>query len=475
MPLAFFRIGIVAFFAKKCHKNFYPYESNKINQITERWKKILYKNYIYNYFKETENMVFWRCSKRSCSGRIRTDLNIKTVLFQTKHWHQEEKSKITRLDINNKLKEVALTTNENFDNALISVTEGIDLKNLKNISNINSLRDYFVRRRKSKNLPLITNNDNILEMYKYTFDNELFLQYINNSNENGLIIFSTEYNLNILKKSKIWLCDATFYTSPQDYSQIYIIHGTYFNKILPLCYVIMKNRTENSYKLLFDIVKSKINMEPQYIVVDFELAQYNAIWHTFTNTVINGCVFHYSQIIVRYLQKTNILSKYSNDSDFRKFVKYMIYLSYVPTNRVLCEYNKILLMKKENNEYNDFSNYFYEQFILNSRKNPTKDINFWSASKRIINSIPTTTNSCEAYHRYLNSKINRKRPELGKIIDIFKKEEKRSKIIINNLKGGKINIKDNKCKNIQNIILNYNFYENYEFFESLEELINIYV
>lgn len=38
--------------------------------------------------------------------------------------------------------------------------------------------------------------------------------------------------------------------------------------------------------------------------------------------------------------------------------------------------------------------------------------------------MPTTTNSCEAYYRYLNSKILQKNLPLRKVIDIIKKRTK---------------------------------------------------
>ncbi|KAG0440058.1 hypothetical protein DMUE_2017 [Dictyocoela muelleri] len=99
---------------------------------------------------------------------------------------------------------------------------------------------------------------------------------------------------------------------------------------------------------------------------------------------------------------------------------------------------------------------------------------FWSISERVANSIPTTTNSFEAYHRYMNSKISKKSHEKGKIIDIIKKEERRCKIIINNLKKGRLSKSFDKYKTIRIMIQNFNFYEKFEFYEALDDLINIY-
>ncbi|KAG0434997.1 hypothetical protein DMUE_4940 [Dictyocoela muelleri] len=85
-------------------------------------------------------------------------------------------------------------------------------------------------------------------MHKYTFDNNIFLQYSDLNNGEKLMIFITNENLNILSKSKVWLGDGTFYTAPNNYSQIYIIHGLYFVKILPLCYILMENKKRKVIK-----------------------------------------------------------------------------------------------------------------------------------------------------------------------------------------------------------------------------------
>ncbi|KAG0428201.1 hypothetical protein DMUE_5840, partial [Dictyocoela muelleri] len=109
-------------------------------------------------------------------------------------------------------------------------------------------------------------------------------------------------------------------------------------------------------------------------------------------------------------------------------------------------------------------------YLLSSQKNKT--INFWSAYDRIIEEQPYTTNSCEAYHRHLNTKIKMKDQPIGKIIDVLKKETHKTQFIINYLKFGKILIK-RKSTQLKNILINYFHYTEYEFYECLEKILNI--
>ncbi|KAG0431433.1 hypothetical protein DMUE_5564 [Dictyocoela muelleri] len=71
--------------------------------------------------------------------------------------------------------------------------------------------------------------------------------------------------------------------------------------------------------------------------------------------------------------------------------------------------------------------------------------------------MQTTTNSFEAYHRHINTKVSKKNMPLFKIIDILKQEEKRIKIKAQNFKSGHYKIKRNENLK-KNIVQNYVFF-----------------
>ncbi|KAG0441428.1 hypothetical protein DMUE_1063 [Dictyocoela muelleri] len=117
-------------------------------------------------------------------------------------------------------------------------------------------------------------------------------------------------------------------------------------------------------------------------------------------------------------------------------------------------------------EYELIYNFFERNFIKNK--------SFWSVQKRIIDNIPTTTNTCEAYHRHLNSKVSRKNSSLGRIIDIIKKEEMRTMILTQNLKSGLIKQK-NVANVLRNIIMNYKMFEGFKFYETISRIYEIFI
>ncbi|KAG0441280.1 hypothetical protein DMUE_1167 [Dictyocoela muelleri] len=208
------------------------------------------------------------------------------------------------------------------------------------------------------------------------------------------------------------------------------------------------------------------------LVINFEISVYNAFKKIFPNCELKSCNFHFNQIVVRYMNENNILEKYKNDANFKKYVKYLLSLSFIPESNVIEDFNKIKNTKRDDNEYNLITNFFEKNFLNNNLN--IKKINFWSAYQRVINDLPTTTNSSEAYHKYLNSKVTRKNTSLCKVVVILKKEEMLTKLIIQNIKSGIIRPKKNENYR-KNICLNYELYDDLEFYENLERLLDIYI
>ncbi|KAG0441301.1 hypothetical protein DMUE_1148 [Dictyocoela muelleri] len=123
-------------------------------------------------------------------------------------------------------------------------------------------------------------------------------------------MFYTDENYKILSNSEVSLGDATFYTAPRRYCQLYIIHG-FYNIKYPHYVMLLWNIKSESYLDIFNNLKKKIIQSRKYLIVDFELAQYNAIQKSFPKTKLFGCYFHFTQIIIRHLQKFNFIITYT--------------------------------------------------------------------------------------------------------------------------------------------------------------------
>ncbi len=73
-----------------------------------------------------------------------------------------------------------------------------------------------------------------------------------------------------------------------------------------------------------------IQLYPQRVLTDFELALQQSVAICFTQAERKGCLFHYAQAVWRKVQSLGLQRLYKEDDDFRAFVNCVIALAFVP-------------------------------------------------------------------------------------------------------------------------------------------------
>ncbi|KAG0441701.1 hypothetical protein DMUE_0850 [Dictyocoela muelleri] len=157
-------------------------------------RKLIYKGYIYNEQKKLANYVYWRCVRRECGGRIHTDIKVSAILKTELHWHEVKKDKIVKLKANNSLKMSIDKNQKIFDDAFLEFTQDVTPEYLKFLGTRNNFRDYFIKRTNETFKNVQSDKMEILETFKYTFDQNLFLQFDNKDYDNRIIIFFDDEN-----------------------------------------------------------------------------------------------------------------------------------------------------------------------------------------------------------------------------------------------------------------------------------------
>lgn len=211
----------------------------------DKWL-LIYENYIHNLRNANKNTKTYTCKDRNCPGKVVTTLE-GVFVSSNQHNHENSIEEVNKLILNNKIKDLAAESTyrsrEIYTKLIIS--EGNQNKyNRKTVyKNISNVRKAI----KNEN---ITDNDFPLHLM-YTYKKEKFLMV----DSDNFKIFSTRNNLNILKRSQKWMADGTFSSSPIGYEQLYVIYGSVFQKVIPLFYIIMKNKTELLYREVFYVNK----------------------------------------------------------------------------------------------------------------------------------------------------------------------------------------------------------------------------
>ncbi|CAF4471086.1 unnamed protein product, partial [Didymodactylos carnosus] len=181
-----------------------------------------------------------------------------------------------------------------------------------------------IRQRNQNPLPLPTSRDTIVidPQYTKTARKRTFLQFDSGPIDRRILIFSTKKQLKILGKAHSIYLDGTFSVVPELYFQLYTIHATYLNHIVPVVYVLLPGKTQRLYKeMLQQITNLTPNCDPPNVMVDYERASINAIRNRFPTTNLSGCFFHLCQSIYRAVLRFGLKTLYSEDSNFAQQIR----------------------------------------------------------------------------------------------------------------------------------------------------------
>lgn len=223
-----------------------------------------------------------------------------------------------------------------------------------------------------------------------------------------LLLFGTIGALKILSKSPHWQADGTFRIAPDLFGQLYTLHAEYKGKTIPCIYGIVTNKTENSYKLFFNAVfmlakvQLNVDLRPESILTDFEIAAINAILHCFPNTQINCCYFHLKQSVHRKIVDLRIKKLFDRDIFFSNKIKMMVALAFVPVDRVEEAFELIINSDDFPESTSAFAKYFKATYVgMDARYSHS----IWNMYERTIKELPRTNNSVESWHNTLRYTI----------------------------------------------------------------------
>ncbi|KAF7693590.1 hypothetical protein CDIK_2276 [Cucumispora dikerogammari] len=229
-------------------------------------------------------------------------------------------------------------------------------------------------------------------------------------------------------------------------------------KSYPLCLFLLKTKKEKAYATAFDFILKATQINPLWIITDFEAGLINALKITFPLSKIRGCTFHFGQAVwKRGVQEG--LFRHEDNVECRRLVKKVLNLTFYPLADIRAAYSEI---KKEAQKLKDYSGIekffeYYQNTYLSdeitsdiaSRYEPT----FWSAHERILHDIPRSTNSVEGWHRSLNNSSFVKHPNIARFIEIIRIECEELRIALKQAQTGKYIfignqnfIKENKLK-----------------------------
>ena len=111
-------------------------------------------------------------------------------------------------------------------------------------------------------------------------------------------IFSRNDLVEIFSNSSNIQADGTFKVVPHLFCQLYTIYCDFHGLVTPVFYILMPNKERATYELVLRKILTIVpDVNIQRLTMDFELGAMNAFISVFGEINIQGCFFHFSQVI----------------------------------------------------------------------------------------------------------------------------------------------------------------------------------
>lgn len=189
------------------------------------------QGYLYTLTHNNSDTINWRCQQRKCGGRCKSGLDNHTiVIITTPHNHTPNVAEYEVLVRKKNLKQIASSDNRVANRRTIRASNSqLSTEALALVPSYEATRKQMARVRIKKEFHSRFDSRKeiiIPREYMTTFSKERFF-WDDSQDEDRILIFTTQNNLNILDKYHDWLADGTFDIAPRLYKQIFSIHVKY--------------------------------------------------------------------------------------------------------------------------------------------------------------------------------------------------------------------------------------------------------
>ncbi|KAF0987998.1 LOW QUALITY PROTEIN: hypothetical protein HZS_7399, partial [Henneguya salminicola] len=129
-----------------------------------------------------------------------------------------------------------------------------------------------------------------------------------------------------------WYYDGPFKTCPLIFTQLYTIHVFISDKIIPVLYTLLPNKST----IIDDRIYAPF-LSPSRIIIDFEKSALRSIQTKFPDVTVSGCYFHFSQNLwCKTQSESDMFARYKTDSELTQYVRIP---SFAPANDVIIALN----------------------------------------------------------------------------------------------------------------------------------------
>ncbi|CAF1545449.1 unnamed protein product [Adineta ricciae] len=419
---------------------------------TKNSLKISIYGFLYVKDKNRNDSYYWVCERKGqkatkCTARAVTlcvGTQHKIEKFDAnEHNHAAEARRFSSLKACIQMKELAQISNDLPIQIITNVIATLPQHIQPCLPRKNALRQQANRAKRvcvEEVEPKALNDFILPDMYCITLKSVPFAEDIS-LGEERILVFTTMENLKWLQNAKFWIMDGTFKTVPTLFRQLYTIHapagGSVNFQIVPLVYALMTLKSEELYQKLFEVLnelanENQLELNPEYILTDFEKGAVNAVKSEFPNAQIKGCHFHLGQSVYRHVQSAGLAKAYGDDENLSLLIRYIPALAFLHPVKIPEAFDEVKDSLPSDAE--PIIEWFEDNYVRGKikklmrngsiqRYEPLVPPAMWSVFDNTEFAFPRTQNKVDAWHRRWEILIPRSHVGIFTMIKQIQKEQ----------------------------------------------------
>uniref|UniRef100_A0A914ELH9 MULE transposase domain-containing protein n=1 Tax=Acrobeloides nanus TaxID=290746 RepID=A0A914ELH9_9BILA len=259
-----------------------------------------------------------------------------------------------------------------------------------------------------------------------------------------IIVLGTKTNLKRLRGCELGAADITYEKALNLFTKLMTVHGRFQGKFIPLAFVLLhKDPNQAIYEEIYTMLPRMNNL--QAFVVDYDLAQINALKNLYPTIWLIGCLFHLIQAVMKHMiklgWKPTKSEKFKNPAfaavNFQ--IDRFFYLGFCRVDDVESTFLSLIEDLKTGKIASEasittFSAYMKATWIgettATSYKAPRYDHSLWNSHASTTRFGVRANNAVEAWNLQLQSSVSTLgHPQSGRFLNALVREHSHIKIL----------------------------------------------
>jgi len=363
-----------------------------------------HNNAFFSVEKRKTSVTYWRCTDRSCRGRL---VETENIVERGTHTCDPEKER-SKFLAKQLVKDVDQDVRRCYQPVPRKVSSQLSTTYRSNavcLPSKTSLNKRVYRLLKKDNIVIPATQDFVVPLSLHQLPNdESTIKLDFTLSGQRIIACSTNVLLEILARSTVICGDGTFGVTPRPFAQVYIFHAFKNEFHVPCLFVLLNNKSRNTYiellRQLKDLLHQQFNIDfaPSQIVIDFEQAMLSALSSELPSSDQCGCYFHQTDAVNRNISKLGLKIRIWSNKDLFTIVKMTTSLAYLPVTDISPAFSWLEASAAANyTPLAAFFKYFRRQWL------DSISPSIWSVNARAF----TTNNYAEGFNNKLDTKFGR--------------------------------------------------------------------